>query len=372
MRRVSTRYLQPGMTVARTIYSSNGKVLLAAGMRITPKYIKRLQDVGVASVYIKDDLFDDLGDIPDVLSEKSRLETTQLVKESFLAMETNQRLNIRAVKEVVDGIIDELLANRDVLFHLADIRSYDDYTFFHSVNVCILSLMTAITLGYNKLKLKELGIGALLHDIGKIRISKEILNKAGELTSKEYKLIRKHPEYGYEILRTYDDVPLLSAHVSLQHHERWDGKGYPRRLAGEQIHEHARIVAVADVYDALLADRPYRPAYSVNQAVTIVSRMSNTYFQSRAVAALVSNIAVFPIGSVVMLSTGQTGIVVDVNSNCPTRPIVKVVFDQYGNKMPKSHEVDLTHLNTVFIAKVLSEEEIVRIFRGSVPEVADL
>jgi len=287
-------------------------------------------------------------------------------------MEINQRLNIKAVKEVVDSIIDELLANREVLFHLADIRSYDDYTFFHSVNVCILSLMTAITLGYNQLKLKELGIGALLHDIGKIRLSKKLLNKPEELTSEEYQLIRKHPEFGYQILRTYDDVPLLSAHVSLQHHERWDGKGYPRRLAGEQIHEYARIVAVADVYDALLADRPYRPAYSVNQAVTNISRMSNTYFQPRAVAALVSNIAVFPIGSVVMLSTGQTGIVVDVNSNYPTRPVVKVVYDQYGNKMPKSHEVDLTRLNTVFIAKVLSEEEICRIFKGNISEVVDL
>ncbi len=372
MRRISTRYLQPGMIVARTIYSSTGKVLLAAGMRITPKYIKRLHEVGVASVYVKDEFFDEPEKIPDVLSEKSRLETTRLVKESFLALETNQRLNIRAVKEVVDSIIDELLSNREVLFHLADIRSYDDYTFFHSVNVCILSLMTAITLGYNQLKLKELGIGALLHDIGKIRLSKKLLNKSEELSSEEYQLIRKHPEYGYEILRTYDDVPLLSAHVSLQHHERWDGKGYPRRLAGEQIHEYARIVAVADVYDALLADRPYRPAYSVNQAVTIITRMSNTYFQPRAVAALVSNIAVFPIGSVVMLSTGQTGIVVDVNSNYPTRPIVKVVFDQYGNKMPKSHEVDLTRLNTVFIAKVLSEEEVCKLFKGSIPEAADL
>jgi len=370
MRRINIRYLQPGMTVARTIYSSSGKVLLAAGMKITPKYIKRLREVGVASVYVKDDLFD--GNIPDVLSEKSRLETTQLVKESFLALEANQRINIRAVKEIVDNIIDELLANREVLYHLADIRSYDDYTFFHSVNVCILSLMTAITLGYDQLKLKDLESVALLHDMEKIRVSKEILNKSGELSPEEYKLIRKHPEYGYQILRTYDDVPLLSAHVSLQHHERWDGRGYPRRLAGEQIHEYARIVAVADVYDALLADRPYRPAYSVNQAVTIVSRMSNTYFQPRAVAALVSNIAVFPIGSVVMLSTGQTGIVVDVNSNCPTRPIVKVVFDQYGNKMSKVHEVDLTRLNTVFISKVLSDEEIARLFKGNTPEVVDL
>lgn len=368
MRRFSTRYLQPGMTVARTIYNSNGKVLLAAGIIINSKYIRRLIDLGVASVYIKDGLFDGLDKIPDVLSEQSRLETTQLVKDSFVALETNRKINIKAVRKKVDGIIDELLANRDVLFHLTDIKSYDDYTFFHSVNVCILSLMTAITLGYDQLKLKELGIGALLHDIGKTRINKNILIKPGELDSEEYGLIRQHPEYGYEILRTYDDVPLLSAHVSLQHHERWDGKGYPRGLAGEQIHEYARIAAVADVYDALLADRPYRPAYSVNQAVTIISRMSNTYFQPRTVAALISNIAVFPIGSVVMLSSGQMGVVVDVNKETPTRPIIKVMFDQYGNSIPNPHEVNLTCLHTVFISKVLSDEEIVALTKTGVSE----
>jgi HD-GYP domain-containing protein (c-di-GMP phosphodiesterase class II) len=360
------------MTVARTIYNGSGKVLLAAGMRITPKYIKRLNEVGIASVYIKDGLFGEVSDIPDVLSEQSRLETTQLVKDSFVALETHQRINIRAVRQTVDSIIDELLANRDVLFHLTDIRSYDDYTFSHSVNVCILSLMTAITLGYDQLKLKELGIGALLHDIGKIRIDKGILTKPGELEPEEFGLIQQHPQYGYEILRTYDDVPLLSAHVSLQHHERWDGKGYPRGLSGEQIHEHARIAAVADVYDALLADRPYRPAYSVNQAVTIVSRMSNTYFQPRTVAALVSNIAVFPLGSIVMLSSGQMGMVVDVNKNAPTRPIIKVMFDQYGNLIPNPHEIDLTRLHTVFISKVLSEEEIFALTKTSPSEVADL
>lgn len=371
MRRVSTRNLQPGMMVARTIYSSSGRVLLAAGVRITPKYIKRLTDVGIASVYIKDGLFGEPDNIPDAVSEKSRLETVQLVKNSFVSLEINQRINVRAVRKIVDSIIDELLASREVLYHLTDIRSYDDYTFYHCVNVCILALMTAITVGYDQLKLKELGIGALLHDIGKIRISKEILTKPGELNSEEYGLIRQHPEFGYEILRTYDDVPLLSAHVCLQHHERWDGKGYPRGLSGEQIHEHARIVAVADVYEALLADRPYRPAYSVNQAVTIVSRMTNTYFQPRTVAALISNIAVFPIGSVVMLSSGQVGIVVDVNSNAPTRPIVKVIFDQYSNQILKPHEIDLTRLHTVFISKVLSSEEVYELLKTDAPGVAE-
>jgi len=364
MRRVSTKYLQPGMKIARNVYNSNGKVLLAAGMIITQGYIERLTELGIASVYVNDGVFDGLENIPDVISEQSRQETTKLVKASFEALEANRQINLRAVRKSVDTIIDELLANRDVLFHLVDIRSYDDYTFSHSVNVCILSLMTAITLGYDHLKLKELGIGALLHDIGKTRIDKSILNKPGELNAEELEIVRQHPQHGYEILRTYDDVPLLSAHVSFQHHECWGGKGYPRGLSGEHIHEYARIAAVADVYDALLADRPYRPAYSINQAVTIISRMSNSFFEPRAVAALISNIATFPIGSVVLLSSGQVGMVVDVNKNAPTRPIIRVLYDQYSRRLRNPHEIDLTRLSTVFITKTLSEEEILSLIKS--------
>lgn len=346
------------MKVARTIYDSDGRALLTAGMVLNERYIERLKELGIGSIYIKDELFDSVAEIKDVVSEQTRLETLRLVKNSFNALERNRHLNVRAVRSVVDGLIDEILANRDILINLVDIRTYDDYTFQHSVNVCILSLMTAITLGYNQLRLKELGIGALLHDIGKIRIDKAVLNKQGDLSSEEYEEVKRHAEYGFDILRSYDEIPLLSAHIAFQHHERWDGKGYPRGLAQTNIHEYARIVAVADVYDALLADRPYRPAYSISQAVTIVSRMASVYFEPRCVAALISNIALFPLGSVVMLSSGDTALVVDVNKNAPTRPVVRVIFDPAGRKLSEPREVDLTKFSSIYITKVLTEQEI--------------
>jgi putative nucleotidyltransferase with HDIG domain len=353
------------MKVGRTIYSGDGRVLLTAGMILNDYYIERLHTIGIASIYIKEELFDGVEELPDVISEQSRAETIKLVKDSFTSLEQHRRINIRAVRQTVDNIIDELLSNRELLINLSDIRSYDDYTFSHSVNVCILSLMTAITLGFHELKLKELGIGALLHDIGKIRIDKEILNKPGELSTEEMSEVKRHSEYGFEILRAYDDVPLLSAHIAFQHHERWDGNGYPRGLRGEDIHEYARIVAVADVYDALLADRPYRPSYSVDQAVTVVSRMSDIYFEPRSLAALVSHIAIFPVGSVVMLSSGQVGLVVDVNKDAPTRPVVRILFDTYGKRIPTPHEIDLTRLTTVYVNRVLSENDILELINTS-------
>ncbi|MGE5421622.1 MAG: HD-GYP domain-containing protein [Ignavibacteriales bacterium] len=364
MRRISLQFLKPGMKVARTILTADGRVLLAAGVLLNGKYIERLREMEIQSVYILDDLFNTFDNVPDVISEETRNETARMVKDSFKHLEHNRRMNVRAVKNKVDDIMDEILSNNDILVNLTDIRSFDDYTFGHSVNVCILSIMTAITLGYHELKLKELGVGALLHDVGKIRITKEILNKPGELTNQEFDEVRLHSKHGYEILRTYEEVPLLSAHISFQHHERWDGKGYPRGLAGEEIHEYARIVAVADVYDALLADRPYRASYSINQAVTILSRMVDSYFDPRILAALISNIAIFPLGSVVVLNTGELGLVVDVHKSVPTRPVIRVMFDRYRKRLSPCHEIDLSRMTTVYIAKVLSEQEIVEITNG--------
>jgi len=365
MRRVAVGLLKPGMVVARSIFDSEGKCLLGAGVTLTEYYIQRLKDLGIASVYIKDELFDSLGEIKEPISGKTRIETIKEVKRNFQALEANRRINTRHVKKVVDAILDDLMSNREVLINLSDIRTYDDYTFSHSCNVCVLSLLTAITLGYSEPKLKELGIGALLHDIGKVQVSKELLNKRGELSPDEYAEIQKHAAYGFEILRAYDDIPLLSAHIAFQHHECWDGKGYPRGLNREQIHEYARIVAVADVYDALLADRPYRDAYSINQALAILNHMSGIHFEPRILAALVSNVAVYPIGSVVMFNTGEIGVVMDVNRNNPTRPVVRVVFDRRLSRLKIPHEVDLSNLTTVYISRVLTEQEIMDLKNGT-------
>ncbi|MGE5405764.1 MAG: HD-GYP domain-containing protein [Candidatus Saccharibacteria bacterium] len=364
MRRISVNSLQPGMVVGRTIFDNDGRALLSAGITLNESQIKHLIETGFTSIYIKNDFASDIDAPPDVISDETRIETIRLVKESFQTLEQRRRLNISSVQATVDKLIDELLMNRSILVNLADIRSHDDYTFSHCVSVCVLAIMTGITMGYSEQRLKEIGIGALLHDIGKVRIDKDILVKPGELTDEEYNEVKCHPEYGFDILRTYDDVPLLSAHIAFQHHERWDGKGYPRRLTAEEIHEYARIVSVADVYDALMADRPYRPAYSVNQAVTIISRMSGTQFDPRVLNALVANIAIFPVGSVVALSTGEIGVVIQVHKDLPAKPVVRVVLDNNLRRMSKPHEVDLAKLKTVYIAKLLEDDEVAELFHG--------
>ncbi len=356
MQRLTLDRLKPGMEVARTIYNADGRVLLQIGIILDENYIRRLKEIDVLSVYIKDGIIDDV-EIPEVISEETRIKTIKEIKQNFMALEKSRKLNTGAVKSLVDNILDEILYNSNVLVSLTDIQAFDDYTYGHSVNVCVLSIMTGITMGYNALKLRELALGALLHDIGKTKIDKSIINKPDDLTKAEYEEIKRHPQYGFDILRDYPEISLLSAHVAFQHHERWDGRGYPRGMTGENIHEYARITAAADVYDALMADRPYRPSYTVSQALTVLKRMAGIHLDKNVVLALIANIAVYPIGTLVELNTGNIGVVVDINKEYPTKPVLRIVYDMIARKVVAPHEIDLSKLTSVLIRRTLTYEE---------------
>jgi len=362
MRLVEINEIKPNMELARNIYDADGRILLNSGVNLTQNYIDRLKSLGINSLYIKDELSPEGDHYPDIISERSRIETINTVKRSFYDLQNNRKLNVRLIQSAVNNIIDELLHNRDVLIGIKDIRVYDDYTYAHSVNVCILSLVTGITLSYNDLKLNELGIGALLHDIGKTKISKEILNKPDDLTEAEYKEIQKHSRYGFDILRQYPEISLLSAHIAFQHHERLDGTGYPRQLSGNDIHEYAKIVAVADVYDSLMADRPYRPSYTVNQALSILKRSAGSHLDNRIINALAANIAVYPIGTLVELSTGSIGIVTDINREQPTRPIVRIIYDKKHKSNCPFLEIDLSKKSTILIVRELTSQQFKSMF----------
>jgi len=358
MRRVSIDYLSPGMKVARSVYYSDDCKLLASGMQLTSSHIKRLKRLGIPSVYVDDGFFEVVEDIPDVISEKTKVESVRVTREAFAKLTTKRRININDIRKTVDNLMEDILNNKNILINCYDIRSYDDYTFSHCVNVCVLSIITGISMGVKGQNLKELGVGALLHDIGKLQIEKEILNKPGKLTDDEYGKVKYHPEYGYSILSAYKDVPPLSAAIAFQHHERWDGKGYPKGLKGEKIHEYSRIVAVADVFDALTTDRPYRKACAVNQAIDYIDCMSNTAFDEKVSVALVSNIAPYPPGTVVMLNNRLVGQVITINKKVPDRPIIKIYFNEDLEYISAPFAIDLANQADLFISRVLTEAEI--------------
>ncbi|MCW2278796.1 HD-GYP domain-containing protein [Heliophilum fasciatum] len=360
MHKISLDFAEPGVVLARNIYSSDGRILLSAGVTLTPNFIHRLHEFGIPAIYVKSAWTNDL-EIPEVVSEQIRRNADDQIRKSFqkIQLTQNPAFEPKQIKKVVCDIIDEVLANPNMLYHAADIRSFDSYTFGHSVNVAILALMTGITMGYNELQLHDLACGALLHDIGKMLIPIELLNKPGLYSAEERLAIQKHAEHGFSILRKQRiEVSLLSAHVAFQHHERFDGTGYPRGLKGSAIHEYARIVMIADIYDALVSDRVYHRGLFPYEAYEKVMAISTSELDPEITGLFLQNIAIYPIGSTVSLSTGEIGVIIDVPKAYPTRPVVRCFIDQSGMIIPKKYEVNLMKALTVFVTKILTEDEI--------------
>ena len=212
MYRISVQELEPGMIVGRSILNSEGNPLLIKNTILTSQYINRLKQLGLGSVYIKDGLAD--VEVPEIVSQQVKTAVARTLKQTFNILKTKGRINSQALKKSVALMIDSISSNREVLFSLEDIRAFNDYLFYHSINVSLFSIMTGFDLGYNELQLMELGVGALLHDLGLILSDQAILNKPGRLTPDEMKIMQKHPETGFNILRTYDDISLLSAHIA--------------------------------------------------------------------------------------------------------------------------------------------------------------
>jgi len=348
MRRVKVEFLKEGMKLARPICNSEGRILLGEDVVLTPKYIERLKEIGITEVFIEDEYSEGI-EIKDVISHKTREEARVFVRNLFDNIKFNKKIDAGEVKRVVNNLIDELLYNKDILINLSDIKMADDYTFNHSVNVCIYSLVIGINLGYDQIKLRDLGVGTLLHDIGKTKIPAELLKKPARLTEEEYELVKKHTVYGYEILKNVDCISSVSAYIALCHHERFDGRGYPLGISGQDIHRFARISSVADVYDALTSDRVYKEKIKPEQAVEYLVSMSNYQFDCEIVKVFLDCIAIYPIGTGVILNTGEKGIVVDNNKNWPTRPVVRIVIDERGRRLSKFKEIDLSKDPKIFI-----------------------
>lgn len=343
------------MQLAQSVLSSDGRILLARGQVLRDSYITRLVQLGVYSVYVVDPRFPDL-DAVDFLSEQSRLRALKLVRSACNSLIAGSVLDTPAITEIVDMLIDDLSTKPNLLVNVFDIRLKDDYTFAHSVNVCSFAILIGMSFALHRGQLRELAIGALMHDLGKTVLPSEILQKPGPLSPSEYEQMQGHTNAGFNILRRQGEISLLSAHIAFQHHERVDGTGYPRALAGSDIHLYGRIVAVADVYDALVSDRAYRPRYLPHKAAELLIDESGKAYDEEVVRKFLQQVAFYPTGTLVRLSTGVIGVVMDVNKPVTTRPIVRALYDSDGDDIGNHYELDLSKNSDVSIIEVIADE----------------
>lgn len=284
MQKVRIEDLQVGMVVGKTIFAPNGMVLIREKAVITEPILTKLKALGLPAAYV---ITSQDGEAPeDLVSETTRIDLVRSLSKLDSQVRAGQNLNILSSKQPLYTMIDEIVSNQKSMLGMADIRLHGDYIYGHSVNVCTIAVKIGLLLGYNQLKLAELGIGALFHDIGMTKIPLRILEKTGDLTNDEIKLIQTHPEVGFGMLKENQAISMVSAHIAYQHHERYDGSGYPRGIAGEAIHEFARITAVADVYDSMTTEKIYRPAKSTAETLQYIKSNSGTHFDPSIVDIL--------------------------------------------------------------------------------------
>ncbi|MBC9783588.1 HD-GYP domain-containing protein [Heliobacterium chlorum] len=323
MIRISTRLVEPGAVLARPVYDGRGNILLAPGVTLTSNYLRRLESLEIGSIYIEGP-FSDLVNYENALSDRIYVEVMKNTKKLVDVLgSTRTHSDLSVAKKSVELIVDELLRNRGTLIDVNALHDYDEYTFTHSVSVCVLSIIIGLQKGLSRQELYILGMGALLHDIGKTKVPLEILNKPGKLTEEECTIMMQHPSLGFDLLRKNSN--LLSAHVAFQHQEKFNGTGYPRNLKGEDIHLFARITSVADVYDALTSKRPYRSPITGNKAYEYLLLQSTKQFDPEIIKLFTETVAIFPNGTMVQLSNRKKALVVKQNSGNPLRPIVCLI-----------------------------------------------
>ena len=311
MKYVAIENAEPGMVLANTVYDNNELVLIRANNKLTAHAIERITALGYTGVYVYDN--SDISSNPPIVSEEHRIRAVRSLK----------KLSVDDCLYVANDIMEDIASLPTVIMETMQLSTKDGYTFTHSVNVCASAVVIGIGMGMNNEELKALAQGALLHDIGKMAVDPDILNKPARLTDEEYQEMKKHVIYGYNMLKGNNAVSARSKAGLYQHHENEDGTGYPQGLVGDQIHIFGKIIHVADVYDALTAKRCYKEAMNPADALEYLMAHAGTQFDREVVQVFLRYVAPYPVGATVDLSNGHSAVVFKNNSEFLSRPVVK-------------------------------------------------
>lgn len=312
MRFVPIKGLQPGMIVARDIINSSKTLMLRKGIKLDGDMIQHMYDQGYMGAYISD-LFSEELEIEETIDQSLFADGVRAIKEE----------NIGASVSVAAAIVSDISRKLQVELNLLDLRSTDDYTYHHSVNVAVYSVVVGKKMGLNEQELRNLSVAAICHDLGKMRISTDILQKPDKLSDEEYKEMQNHPRYSYDMLYDFSEISSVVRQAVLCHHENMNGSGYPLGKQGDEIPLLARIIHAVDVYDALTSRRSYKDPYQPIDAFQYLIGGKEILFDSDVVDAVLEVVPAFPPGIDILLSNGESGLVVANTSNA-LRPKVKI------------------------------------------------
>lgn len=251
-----------------------------------------------------------------------------------------KQIDMGQVESLVAQMTESVLNNQDALISLARIKNKDEYTYLHCLAVSALCISFAGHLGFDYKQTRKIGVGGLLHDIGKVKVPIEILNKPGPLSEKEFEIMKEHVKLGDEILKQTTDIDADSACVTAHHHERLDGTGYPEGLKGDRISFFGQVAAIVDIYDALTSERCYKDAIPPTEALRKIYEWSDGYLNRQLVEQFIAFLGIYPVGTVVRLRSGFIGVVVDHGEKGLLYPTVRAVCDARKQKLVKPFLVD--------------------------------
>ncbi|USX27218.1 HD-GYP domain-containing protein [Oxalobacteraceae bacterium OTU3CINTB1] len=271
-----------------------------------------------------------------------RHQASTLVRTVMQDARLGKAIELDQVEPVVQSITESILRNPGALVGLLRIKTKDDYTFLHSVSVCTLLVAFCRSRNIDAAITHQAGLGGLLHDTGKALVPDAILNKPGPLTDEEFAIVKRHPRDGYDILRRTPEVGPIPLDITLHHHERRDGSGYPGKQANEQISELAQMAAIVDVYDAITADRCYHKGMSAAAALRKIYEWSKFHFNPQYAQEFMRCVGIYPVGTLVMLESGRLGVVIEPHETNLLAPKVNVFFNTKQNLYIKPETVDLS------------------------------
>lgn len=313
----------------------------------------------------------------DVVSGEDFETSISAVKEVFESVLENEQTGIKGaipeeylelVQTIISDIMEKLMSSEDLLYAVSDLLISDDYTYRHSVNVCILSILTAKAMHYSEEEIKDIALGSLLHDIGKVSVKGGLVQKAGDLGRDEQEEMKKHPEYGYQLIKDIPSIPFSVKQIVRYHHEKLDGSGYPKGLRKMEIPEYVRIVTLCDMYDAMTANRIYRRPMPVYTALEVLMRDCVYKLDSDVFRAMTSTVCIFAMGQGVMLSDGRVGVVSGYRHHSPSRPKVKVIDYCIKTGELDMEEINLEEHHTLFIVDTWDVEGFKAFFKRTPPK----
>ncbi|ALO34378.1 phosphohydrolase [Colwellia sp. MT41] len=275
-------------------------------------------------------------------ASKLYADAKKLQHKMLSSLTEHKTINVVEAKESTDAIVDSIFRNQDALACMTRLRIKDEYLVEHSLNVAILMTLFAKHLAFDREIIEQLALGAFLHDIGKVLVPPEILNKPGKLTAQEFTVMKSHVDLGMEVLKESSELSELIIEVVQQHHERLDGKGYPKQLNDQQITQYGRMIAIVDSYDAMTAERVYKAGMHPIKAFNLLMKDAPNSYDNVLVEQFVNCLGIYPIGTLVKLTSGKLGLISRLNKSKPLLPFVRVFYNTRLNQAIAMEELDLS------------------------------